>query len=1355
MAQGTAGNKGRWLERFFVILASIILGLMFFQLYAVFQKDFKDFDKRIGEGSMINLNTPNPGLQVKGLLQRGFYLEDRADIELASAVVTQGFSNGVATIDNIGELNKKRFFVLADQAFNSGGTSYKKRVLVSRSVLGFSGRDSLRYGQEKTAPPQLPQNAEAGLGKYSIDGTVRNDEGEELGGVLVRLNMILPRDSLYNGDITDVEEERIEGNSAVQKTYVKNQRGQQRLQALTAYARTNGDGEFRFSGLPDGKSFEVLPMQPGYQFGNSKGVVTLDENVSFSFYRTPHTIRLFSTRDFNNLKKELALVVRTPEEVMQWFWIIVAVFFGSFFLLHLFLSFKFPQADGLILPVVMLLTGLSLITLISLQDPLRDRYLAQSTLGYFGAGMAGIFVLLLFNLRYFTTDSALYRLFFLQKEGTAKRGWQWAALAIVVLLMMILFGTGPEGSGVKVNLFGFQPSEVVKLFMLLFLAGFFAANEKFIASYVNWKRRWSFFGFALAAIVVAILLFLILGDLGPAMVVCFTFIILFSFSRGDFADAIGAVVLYVLAVWALQNAWLATGLTALVLTLFFLFIKKQISESAIMALVVMAGFLLLDEVPFLDALFPGPVGRLIDRKAIWNDAWNNEVFGGDHVANGIWAMSSGGITGQGLGEGFAKTIPEAHTDMILPSLGEELGWMGIVCIFLLFLVYLHRSISIGRQTGTPFLFYLCAGIGISTFVQFLLIAGGSTGALPLSGVSLPFISYGGSSLIVNLIAAGFLLSASNLRGTEVQMKYITKQQDKNLIPALVAAVLGVLLLIVNVSRYLFNNDTWIVQPALVADRSGARMFSYNPRIAILMNRLEAGQLYDRKGALLATSKKELVLQQRDTLVKMGLDAQQLVGLSRKRLDRYYPFGAHMFFWTGDANTGIYSGGTNGYFAEYEHAAALRGFETPLTAYNVTASRFKEDRFLPQTTVEMNISKRDFSVLAPLLLAGINSKAVDSFKKQNRDLQLAMDARLQTALQQSIALDDSLRNNRVSVVIMEDSTGDVLASAMHPLPPVDNWELMNLSRREQNSLAYWITLRDLGFTYATQPGSTVKIATALAAFNKFGVGAANKTYLVREQDRIRISGPEPDQTGTINMRQAIVNSNNVYFIRLANEERLQEEMATLYLQTGMFLRGVGGYFYGTNPDNVYQQDKWRETWRKTEFRSLASYDKNNIRASRGRGVSGMSWGQGELIAAPAAVARMAAGISNKGVLMPNRYVLKISDSTLGLEEGWRIAKDTQYTALLTSYMKQQSANKRAALGIWVAGKTGTPERIWKGRRINDGWYVFFAPKASGSGHVVVCIRIEGTKGSSNAVRLAGKHVIPQLLQMGYIKGFEAD
>jgi cell division protein FtsI/penicillin-binding protein 2 len=88
------------------------------------------------------------------------------------------------------------------------------------------------------------------------------------------------------------------------------------------------------------------------------------------------------------------------------------------------------------------------------------------------------------------------------------------------------------------------------------------------------------------------------------------------------------------------------------------------------------------------------------------------------------------------------------------------------------------------------------------------------------------------------------------------------------------------------------------------------------------------------------------------------------------------------------------------------------------------------------------------------------------------------------------------------------------------------------------------------------------------------------------------------------------------------------------------------------------------------------------------------------------------------------------------------------------MKTQSANKVDRLGMSVAGKTGTPERIYKGQRINDGWYVFFAPKAKGAGHIVVCIRIEKTKGSSDAVRLAGSLVIPKLKEMGYIKGFGA-
>lgn len=1348
--EGSLG--GRKVERLFLLILTGVFGILFFSLYRVLNDDFVEVDRRLAEGSMVNLNAGKTDERIQKLLIRGYYFDDKKDIQLIRSVISNGFSAEQTEIDNIGELNKKRFFVNAEEAYAFGGEVFKRRVSASRALLGFTGDDSLRFKQEKTKPPQLPSVTNIALGQYTISGQIlKREEKSPVAGVLIRLEMIMPQDSVYSEQVSEVERRAIETGTGFKKQYLLDTAGHRQLESLTAYARTDAQGNFTFQNLPEDKAFQVLPMQPGFQFGSSQGVQELEKDVSFKFYQNIHTIRLLSSRDFNLLKKEKTLIVRTPEEFTEWYLIIAAGFFLAFILVHLLLSARFPLTDQLIVPVLMILTGFSFLTLLSLQDPIRDRFLAKDTLTYLAVGIAGLCILLFINVRKLTVDSALYRMFVFRNISKASNGWPWAVMAIGLLALTIAFGTGPEGSGVKVNLFGIQPSEIVKYAIMIFLAGFFSKNEKFIAEYRTYRKRWSFFSFALIAILASILLFLILGDLGPAMVICFTFIILFSFSRGDFMFMIAAIVLYVLSVWIFNSLLLATAITVCLLIVAMIFKRKQLSESALMAMVVISGFLLIDQIPQLDKLFPGPVQRLVERKSIWQDAWNNEVYGGDHVANGIWAMSGGGLMGQGIGEGFAKNIPEAHTDMILPAIGEEFGLAGIVCIFILFLIYLHRSILIGRQTGTPFLFYLCAGIGISTFVQFLLIAGGSTGALPLSGVSLPLISYGGSSLVANLIAAGFLLSSSRVKGTEVQMNFISKQQDRNLLPALAAAFAGVLLLTANVSSYLINNNKWVVQPSLVADRSGARMFSYNPRISILMNKLQAGSLFDRKGRILATSKPELIRKQNNLLLKAGVQDYDLDSAMHKRLDRYYPFEEQMFFWTGDANTGIFNGSTNGYFAEYEHAAELRGFHTPVIKFNAIASRYREDRFLARGVREMTVSKKDYSELAPLILAGINSTEVEAFKKRNRDVTLSMDAGLQTSIQMSIAKDDSLKDNRVSVVIMEDITGDVLASAVYPLPLVNDWDMITMPTSEQNKLSQWMTNSDLGFTYATQPGSTAKVLTAMAAFNKLGLDAAKKKYRVSSYERIRTKGLEPDETGIIDLERALVKSNNVYFIKLANEEKLQEQMGSLYLKTGMFLRGVGGYFYSKQGNNGVQEEKWRELWRKTEFDTRPRYDPGNIRRTRAKGISGMAWGQGELIATPASVARLVSGVTNHGVLTDQRYVLKISDTEMPVKSGIQLANDPKYASLLKGYMIKQSEGKLATLGIAVGGKTGTPERVWKGERINDGWYVFFATKASGSGNVVVCIRVESTKGSSDAVKLAGQHVIPFLLKSNYIKG----
>lgn len=1318
MNKEQADHSGRRQERIFLGLIAILLVFLFVRLFGVLQERMKEVDRRLADGSMVNLNAPDPAKGVMLLLRKGYYLEDPLDVELIGSVISAQ-QQGKA-FSNIGDLNKRKFNVSADDAVLHGGISFKRRVAVSRSLLGFTGKDESRFDQERINPPSLPSSINLSLGNAVISGTV-NRKSDAAAGVLVRLSTVLPADSID-------------------------------AKSFIAYVRTDGDGRYEFTGLPKGKAYEVIPMKPGFEFGQVKGVQELGASKTLNFNELPHVIRLLSSRDFNNLKNDGALVVRTPEQFNHWYWIIAGGLLSLFLVVHLVLSIRFPKSDQLILPLLLVLTGLSFLTLLSLQDPVRDRFLAVDSFWFLCLGAVFMIVLLFLDFRRFTADAKLYRLFVFQ-DRSAANGWPWIVMAIGLLACTLLFGAGPEGSGVKVNLFGIQPSEVVKYMVVLFLAGFFALNEQFISAYSSWKKRWSFFSFALAAIVVTLLLFLMLGDLGPAIVICFTFIILFSFSRGDFMVMTAFVILYVLIAWVLENVWLDMLITFVALAGFHLFKRRSLSESAVMALIVITAFLTIDKIPLLDKIIPGPVERLSDRKAIWQDAWKNEVYGGDQVANGLWAIASGGISGQGTGEGFAKTIPEAHTDMILPAIGEDFGWTGISCVFILFLIYLHRSVIIGRQTGTPFLFYLCAGIGVCTFIQFLLIAGGSIGALPLSGVSLPFESYGGSSLVINFVAAGFLLSASKIKGTEVQMKYLSKQQDKNLVPALLAACIAIILLLINVSRYSFNSGKWVAKPALVADKGGSRMFSYNPRIGILMKKLEAGTVYDRNGLILATSNPLLIRKQQQKLSAAGVATYDLDSAVHRRPSRYYPFEEQMFFWTGDANTGVFNGGINGYFAEYEHAAELRGFKMKTTSYTLTASKYREDQFLPRGPKEMTVLKKDYSELASLLVSGLDSTEINDFKKRNRDVKLTVDADLQTHLQQALAADASLSDNRVSVVVMSSATGDVLASAMYPLPPVKNWEQLTMGTADQNKLANWMNTADPGFTVATQPGSTAKLLTAMAAFNKLGTAAAQQTYLVKANERIRTGGAEPDETGKIDMERAIVKSNNVYFIKLANQQHLQLQMADLYLKTGMFLHGVGGYYYGRKAENENAELKWLDLWKKTEF--SIGYDPDNIYKNRATGISGMAWGQGELISTPAGVARLASAIANRGVLVPNRYVLKLNDSTLKSKEGVTVAKDPAYAAKLKQYMIEQSAGKAGQFGIAVAGKTGTPERIVKKKKVNDGWYVFFAPNSKSVGYTVVCIRIESTRGSSDAIRLAGERIIPVLINKGYMKSIGSE
>ena len=257
--------------------------------------------------------------------------------------------------------------------------------------------------------------------------------GSLLPDVLLRLRLLVPQDSSGAGD--DDENNIIQFKNGVRKIFIRDTAKNLQLLSFNAYARTDASGNYLFSGLPGNKSYDIIPLHPGSEFGRSKGVEKLQNNTTFNFVESPHTMTLFSAKDFNTLKKEKAFIVRTPTEVTDWFRIIVITFFASFLLLHFIFSFHSPNTDQLLLPVIMILTGLSFITLFSLQDPLRDRFLVKSTFIYFCIGMASILMFQFVNLKKFTPDSGMFRLFIFKNSSKAANGWPWALAAMGLLCL--------------------------------------------------------------------------------------------------------------------------------------------------------------------------------------------------------------------------------------------------------------------------------------------------------------------------------------------------------------------------------------------------------------------------------------------------------------------------------------------------------------------------------------------------------------------------------------------------------------------------------------------------------------------------------------------------------------------------------------------------------------------------------------------------------------------------------------------------------------------------------------------------------------------------------------------------------
>jgi cell division protein FtsW len=299
---------------------------------------------------------------------------------------------------------------------------------------------------------------------------------------------------------------------------------------------------------------------------------------------------------------------------------------------------------------------------------------------------------------------------------------RWQSLAIpllvvsgVLLLLLILPGIRHQIGGstrwLRFSFFSFQPSELAKLALVIYLARSLTKKEDKMESFTH--------GF-LPHIVVFLILFLLV------------------LKQPDFGTGLifGMIVFVLLFISGTRLLFLSTAFLAAVPVLFFVLTRASYRYKRWLA--------------FLDP---------------WSDPGNT----GFQIIQSFLAFGAGKLFGVGLGEGRQKLfyLPEIHTDFILSVIGEELGLIGVTVVVVLFFFLIVRAFQASLRAPDLFGTYLAVGIAVLLAVQTLLNMGVALGLLPTKGSTLPFISYGGTSLMVNLLAVGILLNISSQGGKKI------------------------------------------------------------------------------------------------------------------------------------------------------------------------------------------------------------------------------------------------------------------------------------------------------------------------------------------------------------------------------------------------------------------------------------------------------------------------------------------------------------------------------------------------------------------------------------------------------------
>lgn len=380
----------------------------------------------------------------------------------------------------------------------------------------------------------------------------------------------------------------------------------------------------------------------------------------------------------------------------------IGIFFGIILVLllgaHVVVRYTAPNADSLLLPLAALLNGLGYVVIARLDEGLAD---SQSAWTFIGIGAFSATLLLLPDLKWL----AGYR-------------YTLALVGVGLLMLPLIPGLGVNINGARIWLrlgpFSIQPGEFAKVVLAAFLAGYLVdkrelmtiSNRRFARMNIPAFKH---FGPLLLALGVALIVMVAQRDLGSSLLFFTLFI----------------VMMYV-----------ATARAAYVVIGLALFSVGAVTSWQLFS----------------------HVQRRVD---IWIDPFADPKGAGFQIVEASFAFADGGITGTGLGAGLPTKIPFAPTDMIFAAIGEELGLLGATAVLAAFMFFVSSGFRVAASAPETFEKLLAAGLTALLGFQAFIIIGGVLRVLPLTGVTLPYVSYGGSSLISNYIVLAILVRISD------------------------------------------------------------------------------------------------------------------------------------------------------------------------------------------------------------------------------------------------------------------------------------------------------------------------------------------------------------------------------------------------------------------------------------------------------------------------------------------------------------------------------------------------------------------------------------------------------------------